>query len=265
MIVHGLFAPNAPNLIAPEVFGGAGAETVRQLRALRVEERIRPDAILVASPHWVSRDGFLVQSSEHPGTLHDFSGLPRALYEVRYDAPGEPALAQLLVEEGQHRALRVQTTEDWGIDHGAWATLLHVAPSRQIPVVPLSIASLPPEAHMEWGEAIGAAAEQAGKRISFVGTGSITHRLDMFDPRRTEPWPEGERIEKEIIDLILARKYADLAKFDPERWATVGPEGDLAPLFMMAGAMGQGFKPRLVSYEQVFGSVGLTVLEWLPE
>ena len=34
MFVYGLYAPNAPNLIEPEVFGGAGRETVRAVRSL---------------------------------------------------------------------------------------------------------------------------------------------------------------------------------------------------------------------------------------
>ena len=264
MFVCGLYAPNAPNLIEPEVFGGAGRETVRAMRSLDMEDKIKPDVILVSSPHWISRSGFLVQASARPRCIHDFSGLPPALYEVRYDAPGDPDLAQALVEEGRRRHLAVDATTDWGLDHGAWATLLHVAPSRKIPVVPLSIAPLPAEEHMAWGEAIAAAVAKSGKSVAFVSTGSIVHRLDRIDMSSKGSWPEGERIEKEIVDTILSRKYEALAGFDPEQWAAVAPEGDLAPLFTMVGALGPTFKPKLVSKEQVFGSVGLTVIEFEP-
>jgi len=158
--------------------------------------------------------------------------------------------------------LDIAATTEWGLDHGAWATLMHIAPSRTIPVVPLSIAPLPAEEHIAWGEAIAAAVAKSGKRAAFVSTGSIVHRLDRIDMVAPKPWPEGEAIEKEIVDAILARRYEELAGFDPEKWAAVAPEGDLAPLFTMVGALGPSFGPKLVSNEHVFGSVGLTVLEF---
>ena len=264
-IVYGLYAPNAPNLIAPEVFGNAGRETVAALRALDLRNRFRPDTILVASPHWISRGPFLVQASVRPKQIYDFGGFPRKLYEVRYAPPGDPDLARILVEEGKRRHLDVEATADWGLDHGAWATLMNLVPEADIPVVPLSIAPLPAEEHLAWGEAIGAAAAKSENRIAFVSTGSITHRLDMFDPSSSARWPEGDRIEKEIVDLVLARRYEDLANFDSEKWATVAPEGNLAPLFVMAGALGSGFRPHPVASEKAFGSVTLTTVEFLPE
>ncbi len=264
-LVYGLYAPNAPNLIAPEVFGNAGRETVAALRALDLRNRFRPDTILVASPHWISRGPFLVQASVRPKQIYDFGGFPRKLSEVRYAPPGDPELARILVEESKRRHLDVEATADWGLDHGAWATLMNLVPEADIPVVALSIAPLPAEEHLAWGEAIGAAAAKSEKRIAFVSTGSITHRLDMFDPSSSAPWPEGERIETEIVELILARRYDDLAKFDPEKWSTVAPEGNLRPLFIMAGALGSAFKPRRMLSERAFGSVTLTTIEFLPE
>lgn len=264
MIVYGLYAPNSPNLIEPDLFGGAGKGTVGVLHALDVERRIEPEVIVVSSPHWMSRGGFLVDASARPQCLHDFSGFPPSLYSVRYDARGDPDLAQALVDEGKRRHLKVSATTDHGLDHGAWATLLHVAPSRNIPVVALSIAPLPPEEHITWGGAIAAAVAKSGKRTAFVSTGSIAHRLDLIDMKSPDARPEGAAIEAEIVDTILARRYLELASFDRVKWAAVAPEGNLAPLFTMVGALGPRFKPRLVSNERVFGSVSLTVLEFEP-
>ncbi len=264
-LVYGLYAPNAPNLIAPEVFDGLGSETVKALRGLDITERIRPDAILVASPHWVTPGGFRVQASVRPRQIYDFSGFPRKLSDVRYNPPGDPDLAARIADEGRRRSIRVEATSEWGLDHGAWATLTNVVPDATIPVVPLSISRLPATEHMAWGEAIGAAVERLDRRIAFVSTGSITHRLDLFDPSSRERWPEAERIEKEIVDLVLARRYEELANFDPEKWSIVAPEGDLGPFFIMAGALGKRFRPKLVLTEQVWGSVGLTTIDFVPE
>ncbi len=262
-LVYGLFAPNAPNLIDPQAFGGVGHDTVRALRALDVPARIRPDAILVATPHWVT-PGFLVQASPRPRQIYDFSGFPRSLYAVKYEPPGDPVLARALVDEGRRHHLDVEATTDHGLDHGAWAPLLHISPGAKVPLVPLSVTYLPPEDHMAWGEAIAAALAKTDKRVAFVSTGSITHRLDRFGMSQTEEWLEGAEIEKEMVELLLAKRYRDVAHFDREKWETVAPEGDLAPLFAMLGALGTKFTPHLVHTGQAFGAAGLTTLEFLP-
>lgn len=263
-LVYGLYAPNAPNLIDPEVFGGVGQETVAALRALQVPDRVRPDVIVVASPHWMTPT-FYVQGSPRPRQLYDFGGFPRKLYAVKYEPPGDPGLARSLVDEGKRRHLDVELTSEHGLDHGAWAPLLHIAPGATTPTVPLSVTYLPPEEHKAWGEAIGHAAAAAPRRIAFVSTGSITHRLDRFTMAESDEWPEGARIENEIVDLILAKRYDGLARFDRTKWETVAPEGDLAPLFVMLGALGASFTPRLVHTGQAFGAAGMSVLEFLPE
>jgi len=53
--------------------------------------------IVVMSPHWMTR-GIGVMTHPHPPTWHDFGGFPPALYELQYPAPGDPALAQRILD-----------------------------------------------------------------------------------------------------------------------------------------------------------------------
>ena len=57
----------------------------------------RPRAILAVSAHTTARRPVLLAAPRHE-TVHDFGGFPEALYRLRYDAPGAPALARRVGE-----------------------------------------------------------------------------------------------------------------------------------------------------------------------
>jgi len=264
-ILWGVFSPNAPNLIDPDLLGLGGRETLDQLRALNVESRWRPDVILAISPHWTSRSTFLVDDSAAPRFIEDYTGFPPQLYGHTYRPPGDPALAALLVAEGKRSDLAVAANRDWGLDHGIWTVLRPLAPSARIPVVPLSITDEPPSTHIRWGQAIARAVARSGKNAVVVATGLILHNFSHFSFRPDAPgWKEGGEIEREILDLLLRGDVQALARFDRPKWREAAPEGDLAPYFVLAGALGTTFRPRLISNERVFGSAGMSLVEFTP-
>ncbi|MGD0249370.1 MAG: class III extradiol ring-cleavage dioxygenase [Thermoplasmata archaeon] len=263
-LVYATYVPNAPFLISPAAFGGVGASTAEALVSLRLKERFEPGAVVVSTPHWISNSVFLVNESSRPRQVYDFSGMPRALLDVAYEPPGDPELAQAMVQAASTAGVAVRGTQEWGLDHGAWAPLLHLLPGAKVPVVPMSITSHSPESHVAFGRAVRSLLDAWPKPVVFVATGSITHNFERFSPDPNARWPEGERIEGEILDLLQARDDEALLHFDREKWNTVKPEGRLRPLFTLLGVVGPEVRPRIVHRTSAMGGFGMTILEFLP-
>src|SRR4051812_8432833 len=91
----------------------------------------RPKAIVAISAHWYTR-GTAITANAEQKTIHDFGGLPQALFDIEYPVPGDPKLAehvqQLLAP------LEVKADLSWGLDHGTWSVLLHSFPNADVPV-----------------------------------------------------------------------------------------------------------------------------------
>src|SRR5690349_9411140 len=77
------------------------------------------EAILSVSAHWHARRP-TASLAERPETIHDFGGFDPRLYEMRYPAPGAPALARRAVGLLQGAGLDAGLDPAHGIDHGTW-------------------------------------------------------------------------------------------------------------------------------------------------
>ena len=133
----------------------------------------RPRAVLVMSAHTMARGAVLLGAKQHH-TIHDFGGFPPALYELRYDAPGDPVLAQQAGELLSAAGFDVPVLAEGGLDHGIWTALMHIWPQADIPVVPLSLpAAATPESLWRMGQALKALPPD----VQVIGTGALTHNL----------------------------------------------------------------------------------------
>lgn len=97
----------------------------------------RPRAIAMVSAHWETRGATAVSATDQPETLHDFGGFPQALFDVRYRAPGDAALAARIGQILSPDTVVQHPTR--GLDHGAWGVLRPMYPQADIPVVQISL------------------------------------------------------------------------------------------------------------------------------
>ena len=135
----------------------------------------QPRAVLCISAHWLTR-GTHVTAMPQPKTIHDFGGFPEELYQVRYEAPGDPELAR---ETAQLiRETQVGLDHDWGLDHGCWSVVRRMYPEATVPVLQLSI-----DYHKPASYHYAIAKELATLRrkgVLVMGSGNIVHNLRMI-------------------------------------------------------------------------------------
>ena len=151
----------------------------------------RPEAILVVSAHWETEKPS-VSLSEKPATIHDFRGFPEALYQLRYPAPGAPALAERTAALLEAAGFEVARDPDRGLDHGAWMPLLLGMPEADLPVTQLSIQpDRDPAYHAALGKALAPLRDEG---VLILATGALTHNLrDLAWGEAKAPTPEWPR------------------------------------------------------------------------
>lgn len=169
---------------APALFVSHGAPTFaiepgRLGPVLRAagERLARPRAVLVVSPHWMTR-GVRVATNPQPETVHDFGGFPAVLYTIRYPAPGHAELAQRTVDVLREAGWRAEADPHQGLDHGAWVPIRHLYPEADVPVFQVS---LPVDLDAAGAYALGQALRPLrDEGVLVVGSGSLTHNLYEF-------------------------------------------------------------------------------------
>src|SRR5207302_5619460 len=98
--------------------------------------------------------------------------------QLRYDAPGAPALAQQINSLLSDAGLSARVDAERGFDHGVFISFKLVYPSANIPIVQLSLqVGLDPQVHIEAGRALQPLRKQG---VLIVGSGMSYHNLRGF-------------------------------------------------------------------------------------
>lgn len=206
-----------------------------------------PRAILVVSAHWETASP-MVNAVARNDTIHDFFGFPRALYDLRYPAPGDATLAQQIADMLGSAGFATGLDQARGLDHGAWVPLLLAWPAADIPVLQLSVQTgLGPRHALAIGRALAPLRQQG---VLVIGSGSFTHDLRRFrgqpadapettDVAQFSAWMH-DAIERADIDALL--DYRARAPYARDQHPT---EEHILPLFTALGAGTDGGTQRL--------------------
>ena len=220
----------------------------------------KPNAILCVSAHWETK-GTFVTAMEHPPTIHDFGGFPKALFDVQYPAPGNPELAKETKEI--IKKTEVGLDEKWGLDHGAWSVIKHLYPAADVPVIEMSLDySQGAQYHYDLAKELSALRK---KGVLIIGSGNMVHNLRMmaWDKLNAESYgfdwaiEASEKMKKyilngdhqQLINYKSKGKAFDLAIPTPDHYL---------PLLYVLALKGDKEKVSLFNDKPVAGSLTMT-------
>lgn len=137
----------------------------------------RPKAIVMVSAHWLEPH-VAVTGGVHPELIYDYYGFPPHTYELKYPAPGAPALADQIVKTLTAAGMASALDAQRGFDHGMYIPLKLIFPEANIPVLQISLHnSLDPARHLETGRALETLRDQD---VLIIGSGMSFHNMRAY-------------------------------------------------------------------------------------
>ncbi len=261
--VFGVISPHPP-IFVPGV-GGQRAETAHaSLSALRqvgeVLGTFAPETIVLISPHAPgSADSFAVDESDvFEGSLEQFGD------HTTYRYPGDPELAAALLGELKKQGVPAISRFDFGrlrpgwLDHATIVPLSFIEPSGTVPLIVLSLSYLSYGMHRELGRLTRTIADSLGRRVAFVASGDLSHRLTTDAPAGYSP--RARELDAQIVGLVEQGRLSGLMELDPDL-VDAGGECGLRSLIALGGFCCEDPAPtKVLAYEGPWGVGYLTAL-----
>ena len=293
MSILAAFMVPHPPMIVPAVGRGSEAQiakTVWAYEAVAAEiADLQPDTIVITSPHAVMyADYFHISPGKRArGSFSDFRAK-----EVRFEETYDEELVREICSLADGRDFPAGTLgeRESRLDHGTMVPLWFIRKeyekraakaeaardadgpsaegSRETPgvrdfrIVRAGLSGLPLTKHYEFGMLIREAAESLGRRVVFVGSGDLSHKLQSYGPYGYAP--EGPEYDARIMDVCGRAAFGELFDFS-ESFCEKAAECGHRSFVIMAGALdGTAVAAKAYSHQDVTG-VGYGICSFYPK
>ena len=264
-ILASFMVPHPP-LIVPAVGRGGEKQIASTTAAYELVAReiaaLKPDTIVISSPHaTMYSDYFHISPGlEASGSFAQFRA-PEVSFREEYDTELVAALCKA-ADKRQFPA-GVVGERDAELDHGTMVPLWFIRQYyNEFKLVRVGLSGLPLTDHYLLGQLIREAVDEAGKRVVFVASGDLSHKLQPHGPYGFAP--EGPQYDARIMDVCGRADFGELLDFD-EAFCERAAECGHRSFTIMAGVWdGTAVRASVLSHEDVTG-VGYGICTFYPE
>ena len=255
MSVLGAIMVPHPPILLPEV-GGEEAKALAVTaaayeRAAAFAAALRPDTVVVASPHSVLyADYFHISPGESArGDMGQFRA-PQLRFRAVYDAAFVTALSARCERAGIPAGTLGERSP--ALDHGTMIPLYYLDRFwRDYRLVRIGLSGLSLAAHYRLGQMIRETADALDRRVLFIGSGDLSHKLKEDGPYGFAA--EGPVYDERIMDVMGRAAFDELLSFD-ESFCEKAAECGHRSFCMLAGALdGARLETERLSHEGTFG------------
>jgi 2-aminophenol/2-amino-5-chlorophenol 1,6-dioxygenase subunit beta len=285
-IVAGFLAPHPPHLVygenpernEPRSTGGWEMLRWAYDNARDKIKALKPDVILVHSPHWMTVVGHHFLYVPHLSGLSVDPIFPN-IFRYRYDMNVDLELAGACFEEGQKEGLVVKkmTNPNFRVDYGTIVSLHMLNPGWDIPILGISANNSPyfygndigQEQMIKLGRATARAIQKTGRRAVLAASNTLSHlhfdrEPDLVEDMNKEVIFNNDQYQWDmrVLELMRKGKTDQLMAVLPEFMEKTHAEVKSGGLTWMLSAMGFPEVPAKVhGYWSVIGT-GNAVVEW---
>lgn len=258
-LVFSGIAPHPP-IMVPEV----GRESIAGVRAsidamAELTQRVidsGAESIILISPHApLEVDSFVAY--EGPQVYGDFSNFHAPGTE--FSALVDDELLSAITRSAGSENYRVSMLVDDLLDHGTAVPLYFLLRNGwHGRVVPLGYSFLSNHDHLRFGACIARAVDQLGRRVAFIASGDLSHRLKPEAPAGYNP--SAHIFDEEVIAALRANAPDRIVEIDHNLRRLAGECGYRSMLVAIGAASELPLSCDVMSYEAPFG-VGYLVAQ----
>ena len=265
MSVLAAFMVPHPPLIVPDIGKGSERQVRKTIdsykRVAREIAELKPDTIVISSPHAVMYyDYFHISPGEK--AYGDFSrfGAPQVSFAEEYDYELVKEIEK--ISDSHDFPAGTKAEREPELDHGTMVPLYFIRNEfKGGKIVRIGLSALSYESHYRLGEIVQSAAALLNRRIVFVASGDLSHKLKEYGPYGFAK--EGPEYDKRIMDVCSRADWGELFNFDEDFCDSAAECGHRSFLIMAGVLDGMEVKPTAYSHEDVTG-VGYGICSFFP-
>ncbi len=260
MSIIGAFIVPHPPIILPEIGRGEENKIKKTIdaykqTALEIAE-MKPDVIVITSPHATMYEDYfhISPGNSAQGNLNRF-GASGVKVDAGYDSEFAATLAEIAGESNIPAGALGEREKD--IDHGTLIPLRFLNEQyTDYKLVRIGLSGLSALDHYRFGKCIAKTANMLNKRVVFIASGDLSHKLKDDGPYGFDK--AGPEFDKEVTTAMVKADFLRMLTFDAD-FCESAAECGLRSFIIMTGALdGKSVKADLLSYEGTFG-VGYAV------
>ena len=264
-IVAGFMVPHPP-MIVPDIGRGSEAQVADTSAAYeRVADEIAalaPETIIITSPHSIMyADYFHISPGRSAnGSFAGFRA-PGVRFSEEYDTELVREICRLAGKEDFPAGTLGERDKE--LDHGTMVPLWFIRNKyKGGKIVRIGLSGLPLIDHYRLGMIIREAAENTGRRVVFVASGDLSHKLQDYGPYGYVP--EGPEYDERIMDVMGRAAFGELLDFDTTFCDKAAECGHRSFVIMGGAFDGTAVKAERLVHQDVTG-VGYGICTFYPE